>query len=1245
MMLKKWSVGLFAVMVLAVNFSFAKMVDEWKFDASFKNSVSSTKMKVIGSPQWSDDRFLLLNKALELDGSDDYLMAKVFNVYQKNAEFTLEMWLKLGKSGIQGILQHPSFVIRAEKNNSLRLISWDKDSKKMRRSGSGSPLDIDKWYHLAVTLNKSTITMFVNGKRAGKKLEMGSLKDTTSPLMVIGRFSKKFMKGALDDIKVYDNALSPEEIYANYSANKLGAVKVGVKLLDNRSVLYLPLTTAKITVDGRFTEKAWNKIPWQQGFKNNKTGKPAIHQTKFKVLRKAEGLYFAIRADGGQGKATVKPAGNTGRMFYSVKDDVVEIHFTPKGFAVKDGFRQFAFNALGACADLHSRAETLSPWIAKIRRDAGGYSAEIFIPNEVINFDNTTITGFNVCRISNITAKRDVSSWSGIKGRFNQYEQFGMIVPGKKITDGFVLSNGKNVNNSIEFNLKSTPGTAIMGWIHYFAGKKIGYKIEQLSLKNGVNKIDLAKCPAMIGGRHFITVTASNDDRGLNDLKIFEFYSAEKKIQRTVSYKQPQLIPAVKKAKWQTGIFPYKDISKIIYYPTPNGYEQKTAEKIKKCLAPYGVKISAIIRGDKKNPPPNAIVVGSLKNRDFIAMLKLFSNSTAVALKKIPVKAQGYVLELQPDNIALLAGQDGAGAYYAFRTLLQIIKFDPDKVTTCSILDWPDLARRGITDVIGMNILNNEQLSSKYLFEIVAGFKYNEIIVRAMNGFDFSNPKVGGNRILKKDFIRKMVRYAKENFIKIIPIMETHGSSEWLYDGYPEMFVFPERFKPTKRSQRGNKHIYVGHPNFYKVLFPLMKEVYEVFDHPESFHIGHDELGHYGIQDPKVLNELHNLTVNDILKQEKYLKSLGVKNVIMWADILIEDFNGGPPLNYAKLRSRIPKNSLTLMHWIGYNSKSGMEQALVDYGFKNLIFSSNRADITGDLPKNPAKFKAFYANRFGSPAPWHTFPEKFSNSVGRFNMRYQYPALAHDSDLFWNIKRKKQLNYAQFITKYGNALMRITAGRRHGSSLKYRPLKLSDNSAALKKWQLPLGKLNLASLAGTIDKSAYRNIPSKNSTILNQHKKKAKIAVNSKARAVAVIHTANFNHKSVKKYIKDKINWFSIGHGERTSRKIERATRDALDGPIVAEYILQYQDGTEYKTTVKHGYNIYIWNAEEFTSLKYLLYDASEIWDIDCDKGKTASVQVMVIDNPHLEKIIKSITLNKKEPAVDIAICGIGIAK
>jgi hypothetical protein len=94
------------------------------------------------------------------------------------------------------------------------------------RNVSGpAPLPLNTWSHLAVTYDGSQLRLYVNGALVATKAQGGTIPVSAGPLRIGGNsIWGEWFKGAIDEVRVYDRAVTPDEILADM-ASPVGATR------------------------------------------------------------------------------------------------------------------------------------------------------------------------------------------------------------------------------------------------------------------------------------------------------------------------------------------------------------------------------------------------------------------------------------------------------------------------------------------------------------------------------------------------------------------------------------------------------------------------------------------------------------------------------------------------------------------------------------------------------------------------------------------------------------------------------------------------------------------------------------------------------------------------------------------------------------------------------------------------------------------------------------------------------------
>ena len=172
---------------------------------------------IIGNPQSVPGKF---GQALEFDGVDDYVQVADYIPISGAADRTVTAWVKMQATTVQGIVAwgviqgQSKWVIRLTPKGQLRLEIEGDAIKGNTRLADG------EWHHIAASFaNDGTpalgdVNLYADGvlqNHADSPLQINT-SDTGN--LEIGRNLKNdgFFQGSIDEVKIYDCALSAEEI-------------------------------------------------------------------------------------------------------------------------------------------------------------------------------------------------------------------------------------------------------------------------------------------------------------------------------------------------------------------------------------------------------------------------------------------------------------------------------------------------------------------------------------------------------------------------------------------------------------------------------------------------------------------------------------------------------------------------------------------------------------------------------------------------------------------------------------------------------------------------------------------------------------------------------------------------------------------------------------------------------------------------------------------------------------------------
>ncbi|RLI28152.1 hypothetical protein DRO58_02750, partial [Candidatus Bathyarchaeota archaeon] len=206
-------------------------MDEGSGETVYDKSSYRNEGTVYGAT-WVDGKY---GKALYFDGVDDYVEVDNADILNVVEALTVEIWAKtLSLDNTWRCLASKHYCYWSIKQTSSNLFRFQVYTVNGADSIYFEPKP-DTWYHLVMVYHKDAgLEAFVNGNSVGKDATyLGDLKLTygeTAPLR-IGQdpaVASQFFKGIIDDVRVYNRALTEDEVHQLYLS---GAARIAAKSL------------------------------------------------------------------------------------------------------------------------------------------------------------------------------------------------------------------------------------------------------------------------------------------------------------------------------------------------------------------------------------------------------------------------------------------------------------------------------------------------------------------------------------------------------------------------------------------------------------------------------------------------------------------------------------------------------------------------------------------------------------------------------------------------------------------------------------------------------------------------------------------------------------------------------------------------------------------------------------------------------------------------------------------------------
>lgn len=192
----------------------------------------------------------MVGQAFSLDGSDDYVSIPHSPDLNPQNAITLDAWIfvdsyvtpgnitnhpSIISKGNVGYLYDESYALYISPNGNLGFLINRDGTGPGRTNILGPIIPLFNWVHVAGTYDGTTMRMYVNGQLVVSNLHSGGMFYTPDYPVLIGKSERQndprglqssFFDGKIDEVEVFDCAITQPEIQAIFDADTAGKCKV-----------------------------------------------------------------------------------------------------------------------------------------------------------------------------------------------------------------------------------------------------------------------------------------------------------------------------------------------------------------------------------------------------------------------------------------------------------------------------------------------------------------------------------------------------------------------------------------------------------------------------------------------------------------------------------------------------------------------------------------------------------------------------------------------------------------------------------------------------------------------------------------------------------------------------------------------------------------------------------------------------------------------------------------------------------
>lgn len=209
------------------------LVGSWSFSGNANDESGNNHHGTVHGATLVEDRFGNPGSAYQFDGVNDYIAIAPSSLVDNETTVTLSLWLKRYDSDSYGLPIHCGnqgrYGVHVRKDSVRVNVTTNSNFSGNAQTEFASKTvyyNQERWSHIVLKYNGSTLSLYIDGVMKDEMFAEGQIWTAQSSYLAFGVYmlfnnpNHGWYKGNLDDVRLYNKALTDQEIASIYQYNR-----------------------------------------------------------------------------------------------------------------------------------------------------------------------------------------------------------------------------------------------------------------------------------------------------------------------------------------------------------------------------------------------------------------------------------------------------------------------------------------------------------------------------------------------------------------------------------------------------------------------------------------------------------------------------------------------------------------------------------------------------------------------------------------------------------------------------------------------------------------------------------------------------------------------------------------------------------------------------------------------------------------------------------------------------------------